>query len=56
MGFWAKSLRIFKSLCDNITQSGPAGAIKQKVTVSPWKKPVVLLHDMYGIKVLTFLH
>jgi DNA-binding IclR family transcriptional regulator len=21
MGFWAKSLRIFKSLCDNATQS-----------------------------------
>jgi|KBSSwiStaDraftv2_1062776.scaffolds.fasta_scaffold1464266_2 hypothetical protein len=34
----------------------PAGAIQQKVTVSPWKKSVVLLRNMRGVKGLTFLH
>ena len=35
---------------------GPAGAFAQKVTVSLWKKSVVLLHDMRGAKWLTFFH
>lgn len=37
-------------------QIGPAGAFAQKVTVSLWKKSVVLLHDMRGAKWLTFFH
>ena len=34
----------------------PAGAFVQKVTVSSWKKSVVMFHNRCGVKGLTFFH
>jgi hypothetical protein len=39
-----------------ITQPGPAGAFEQKVTVSLWRKTVVLPRNMRGVKGLIFFH